>query len=306
MKLKKIILCLTSLVLVILLASCHTNEGTDIESDSTDSSSSNNGQHGGNSGTSQANASLVFSGMECEISNTSAIIHEGKIYKIVKPGTYTVSGTLDDGQIQVEVEKTESVTLVLDNFTGSCSDSAVIYIKSADKIDIDLQNDSVNTLTDASVYVFPDPTTDKPNACLYSSDDLTIKGGGSLIVNANYNNGIGCKNDVEIKNGKVTVSAVNNAVKGNDSVTVCGDAEVVIEAADDGLKADTIDRPDKGFVKVTENAKVTVSCTDDAIQATQNVTVTSGATVTIKSASQAVNCDGTVNVDNGCIVNQTP
>ena len=132
------------------------------------------------------------------------------------------------------------------------------------------------------------------------------QGGGSLIVNANYNNGIGCKNDVEIKNGKVTVSAVNNAVKGNDSVTVCGDAEVVIEAADDGLKADTIDRPDKGFVKVTENAKVTVSCTDDAIQATQNVTVTSGATVTIKSASQAVNCDGTVNVDNGCIVNQTP
>ena len=305
MKLKKIILCLTSLVLVILLASCQTNEDTDIESNSTDSSSSNNGQNG-NSGTSQANASLVFSGMECEISDTSAIIQEGKIYKIVRPGTYTISGTLDDGQIQVEVQKTEAVTLVLDNFTGSCSDSAVIYIISADKVDIDLQNDSVNTLTDASVYVFPDPTTDKPNACIYSSDDLTIKGGGSLIVNANYNNGIGCKNDVEIKNGKVTVSAVNNAIKGNDSVTVCGDAEVIIEAADDGLKADTIDRSDKGFVRITEQAKVTVSCTDDAIQATQNVTVTSGATVTIKSASQAVNCDGTVNVDDGCIVNQTP
>ncbi len=67
-----------------------------------------------------------------------------------------------------------------------------------------------STATDAKTYVFSDPTETKPNACLYAGCDLKIKGKGSLIVEGNYNNGIGCKNDLEISNGQITVSAPNN------------------------------------------------------------------------------------------------
>lgn len=236
--------------------------------------------------------------------DSSVVSINEKVYTIHTPGIYLVTGYMSDGQIRVEVDKTEQVTLLLDNFTGACSDSAVIYVVSADKVEIDLQKNSVNKVTDAQNYVFEDPLDDKPNACIYSSDDLTIKGGGTLYVNARYNNGIGCKNDLEIKNGFLNVSAVKNALKGNDSVTICGDAQVNITAANDGIKADTpaTEKPDKGFVMITEMASVTVSCEDEAIQATQSITMTSGATLKIVKAKNIYKCDGTTSIDSGCIV----
>ena len=211
---------------------------------------------------------------------------------------------MEDGQIQVEVSDLDRVTLLLDNFDGKCSDSAVIYVINADRVYIDLAKGSVNTLTDAESYVFANPADDKPNACIYSSDDLTIKGGGRLNVYANYNNGIGCKNDIDIKNGNVTVKAVKNAIKGNNSVTVRGDAEVVITGAKDGIKTDNVDRADKGYIEITEMAKVVISCDDDALQATQNVIITDGATVTVVTASKAVNCDGKTSVADGALIIQ--
>lgn len=249
-------------------------------------------------------ATLHFSSAGCEISDTSTTTVNGKIYKIVKAGVYRISGTMEDGQIQVEVGDNDKVTLLLDNFDGKCSDSAVIYVINADKTYIDLEKGSVNTLTDATVYKFANPADDKPNACIYSADDLTIKGGGRLNVYANYNNGIGCKNDIDIKNGNVTVKAVKNAIKGNDSVTVMGDAEVVITGAKDGIKTDNLDESGKGFVSITETAKVVVTCSDDAIQATQNVIITEDASVTVVAASSAVNCDGDTSIADGSLIIQ--
>lgn len=247
-------------------------------------------------------ASLTFSESGCDISDTDAVSVSGKVYTITKAGTYTISGTMADGQIRVDIPKTEKATLLLNNFTGSCSDSAVIYVMSADEVYIDMEKESVNTLTDGNSYVFENPADDKPNACIYSSDDLTIKGGGTLNVIGNYNNGIGCKNDIDIKNGVVNVTAIKNAIKGNDSVTLRGDAVVNILDAKDGIKSDNTDKAGKGFVHVIEEAKLSVNCSDDAIQATQNVTITSGACLEIISASTDVNCDGTINIDDGCIV----
>ena len=137
--------------------------------------------------TSEFTASISFTANGCEISDTDAVVNSGKIYKIVKAGTYRITGTMEDGQIQVEVADTDRVTLLLDNFDGKCSDSAVIYVVNADRVYIDLEKGSVNTLTDASEYKFANPADDKPNACIYSSDDLTIKGGGRLNVYANWN-----------------------------------------------------------------------------------------------------------------------
>lgn len=253
-----------------------------------------------------AEIALTFYETEASISDSTAIVNTGKIYKIVKPGTYIISGKMSDGQIQVEVAKTEKVTLVLNNFDGSCSDSAVIYVISADKVSISLAENSVNMVTDAQTYVFSDPTQTKPNACIYSTDDLTIKGKGTLYVNGRYNNGIGTKNDLEVKNCSVYVSAVKNALKGNDSVTICGNAVVNVEYAKDAVKSDTtaVEKPGKGFVTITDTARVNVSCNNEAVQATQNITITSGAILNVIKARNAYKCDGTTNIDAGCIVTQ--
>ena len=248
--------------------------------------------------------SLNFYASGAVISDTSAIVAGEKVYKIVKPGTYTISGKMSDGQIRVEVDKTERVDIVLNNFDGTCSTSAVIYVVSADRVEISVRG--VNKVTDAQVYTYDNPGDTKPNACIYSSEDMSIKGDGTLYVNGQNNNGIGAKNDLEIKNVTLYVSAVKNALKGNDSVLVCGNATVNIEYAKDGLKSDTLatEKAGKGFVKITDTATVNVKCNDEAVQATQNITITEGATLNVISAAAPYKCDGTTNIYEGSVISQ--
>ncbi len=300
--LKKIsVILLIIITVTAIFISCDSSN-----SENTDTTAPQSGVNSENSSESseenavEETATMVFSGSTCNISDPSTVKVSGKIFTIIAPGIYRISGTLSDGQIRVEVDKTERVTLLLDNFNASCSDSGVIYVVSADKVYIDLEKGTANTLTDASVYVF-EGAEDKPNACIYSSDDLTVKGGGTLTVNANYNNGIGCKNDVDIKNGVINVKAVNNAIKGNDSVTVYGDAVLNILGAEDGIKTENADEPEKGFITITEEAVVNITCSDDALQSAQAVTVTEGASVTIDCGGSPINCDGDQNIANGSV-----
>lgn len=315
MKLFRIIsLLIAVMMLTLVFASCDNGSGNtddtsaaaqDTSADVSDTTSDQ--QQGTTEETTGADAKdtvdyeLIFVDSNCKYSDASAQKIEGNTITLVKPGNYKLSGTLSDGTIVVDVQKTEKVTLMLDNFTASCSTSAVIYVKSADKVYLDLQKGTTNTLTDASTYKYASATETKPNACVYSSDDLTIKGGGTLVINANYNNGIGCKNDIEIKNGHVIVTAVKNAIKGNDSVTVKGDAEVIIKGCEDGIKTDSLDEG-KGFIVITEEAQVNITCNDDALQASQSITVTTGVTVLVSAGGDITNCDGQLNIDDGTIV----
>ena len=237
---------------------------------------------------------LTFNGVQCNESVAGTLSVDGSAFVISKGGFYTLTGDLSDGQIKVAVPKTEEITLIFKNFTASSSKSAPIYIDSCDKATILLAAGTVNSLTDSSIYVFANPADDKPNACIYSADDLTIKGDGSLTVTGNYNNGIGCKNDLRIKSGTITVTAPNNILKGNDSVTIEG-GNITLSGGEDAIKSDTTDRTDKGFVLIDGDAKVTIDCIDDALQATQSITVGAGTSVTITAGGNALNCPGTIN-----------
>ncbi len=240
---------------------------------------------------------LTFSGNQLNASVTdNGITVEGGAFVITRGGTYELRGDLSNGQVRVSVGKTADVELILNNFTASCNNSAPLYVESANKATIVLATGSVNSLTDAKLYQYATPGEDKPNACLYSSDDLTIEGKGTLTVTSQYNNGIGCKNDLRIKEGTITVTAPNNIIKGNDSVEI-EEATVTLSGGEDAIKSDTTDRTDKGYVLITSGAKVTINCIDDALQATNSITVEAGATVTGTAGGDAVNCPGTINVD---------
>ena len=240
---------------------------------------------------------LTFNGNQLSTSvQDTGITVESGAFVITRGGSYELKGDLSNGQIKVAVPKTEQVELIFNNFTASCNTSAPLYIESADKATIMLAAGSVNTLTDATLYVFPNPAEDKPNACIYSSDDLTIKGTGTLNVNGNYNNGIGCKNDLRIKDCTLNVTGVNNILKGNDSVEI-ENANVKLSGGEDAIKSDTADRTDKGYILISAGAKVEINCIDDAIQATMSITVEAGCTVTGNCGGDALNCPGTINAD---------
>jgi hypothetical protein len=77
---------------------------------------------------------------------------EGSTLTINNKGTYVLSGELETGQIIVDAGEKDKVKLVLNGVRVNCSDSAPIYIKSADKVFLTLQKGTENTLTDGRIY----------------------------------------------------------------------------------------------------------------------------------------------------------
>ena len=302
---KKLILTLLALVLILSMVACDNGAGTTTPETNADGtpagttqgSNNNNDPGTNNPGTTPSSIVLTFNGNQLSTSVQDAgITVEGGAFVITRGGSYELRGDLSNGQIRVNVGKEADVELIFNNFTASCNNSAPLYIVSANKATIFVAAGSVNTLTDATMYQFANPADDKPNACIYSSDDLTIKGTGTLNVNGNYNNGIGCKNDLRIKECTLNVTAPNNILKGNDSVEIEG-AKITLSGGEDAIKSDTTDRADKGYILITAGSKVEINCVDDAIQATMSITIEAGATVTGTCGGDPLNCPGTMNVN---------
>ncbi len=199
---------------------------------------------------------------------------ENNIVKITAAGTYSISGELKDGQIIVEATKEDKVQIQLNNATLSCSNSAPIHVKTAKKAVIALVEGTQNTITDGSEYVFEDTTTDEPNAAIFSKDDLTIIGTGSLVVNANYNNGITSKDDLKIEGGQITVNAVADGLRGKDSITIL-DGQITIDAKEDGIKSSNAEEADKGYIHIAGGI-LNITSGQDGIQAETNAVIADG------------------------------
>ncbi len=242
---------------------------------------------------------LELKGSSYAVSQSGCVTVQGNVLSIVKGGTYEVFGTLTNGQLRVCVEKTEKVELIFAGVSITNSSSAPLYVDSADKVTIQLKAGTENTLTDALTYRFPEGE-DKPNACLYSSEDLTIEGEGKLTVTANYNNGIGTKNDLKIKGGNIVVNAANNALKGNESVVISG-GTLHLEGAD-GIKSDSL-LEGEGWVEIV-GGTVELVCSDDGIQAVSSVVIDTGAVVTVTAADKDVNCDGVSDIADGALISK--
>lgn len=228
--------------------------------------------------------------------NGSGAVADGTVVTITAPGVYKLQGSCADGQVLVELDKAEKAQLVLAGLTLTCQSSAPLYVLSADKVSLTLAPDTVNTFADGKAYT---AAFDKqPNACICSRDDLVINGTGTLNVEGNFNNGIGSKNDLRIAGGNITVSAVKNALKGNDSVAI-QNGVITLTAGKDAIKTDNEDKPGKGYVYIA-GGDIRITAGDDAIQATQDVTVTGGA-IAVTVAGKAVNSKGSQDVATGVI-----
>ncbi len=210
----------------------------------------------------------------------------GQTATITQGGTYVLEGSLSDGRIIVALtDNTEKVHLICNGITIHSS-SVPIWIQQADKAVITLAEGTVNTLTDGTDYAVGSDTDTAPSACLYSKEDLTINGSGSLIVNGNCNNGIHTTDDLRIVDGNITVNAVNHGLRGSDSVVI-KDGTLTVTAQGDGIKSTTTDTEGKGYVDV-EGGTVTVTAAQDAVDAAVALVV-SGGTLKLQSGGGAAN-----------------
>ena len=159
-----------------------------------------------------AEASLTLQGSSI-IFNGSGISVEGTTGTITSAGTYRISGTLDDGRIIVNTEDNDTVKLVFDGVDIACSTSAPLYIVNAEKTVITLADGKDNYLSDGNSSIVENTESDEPDAVIFSRDDLTLNGSGSLTVTATNNHGIVSKDDLKIIGGHITVTAAGDGIQ---------------------------------------------------------------------------------------------
>ncbi len=198
---------------------------------------------------------------------------QGNVLTITAAGTYVFSGKLTNGQIIVDAQEKDTVHLVLNGAEISCSDNSPIYSKQAKKTILTLAEGTSNTVIDGEKHTSA-ADEDGPDAAIFSKDDLTINGSGSLIVQGNSNNGIGTKDDLVITGGSLNIKAVNDGLRGRDSISINGGTFTIVSGGD-GLQSNNDEAADKGWISL-DGGVFTITAGNDAIQAKTMLQVTEG------------------------------
>ena len=227
------------------------------------------------------------------VDGEGATVENNKI-TITSAGTYSIKGTLSDGQIIVNAGNEDKVYIILNGVNITCSNNAPIYVKNAKKAIISLADNTENYIKDGGTYVLEDESTDEPNAAIFSKSDLIFVGNGSLTVDAKYNNGITSKDDLKVQSGNITLNAVGDGLKGKDSVAIA-DGNITITSGKDGIVSSNDEDPEKGYVLI-EGGKVNITAGRDGIQGETNAFVKDG-DITINTGGGSQNA--VAKVENG-------
>ena len=222
----------------------------------------------------------------------------GTVYYITASGDYTVKGQLKNGQIVVSVPDTAAdsgtVKLILSGASVSCDFGAPVSALSAEKVDVEATEGTYNIITDTrSLAAQADVAEDDaaavvPDAAIFAECDLKLSGKGTLVVDANCDNGIKTKDDLTVKNITLKVTAPGNALKGNDSVSIESGNIILISTEGDGLKTSSTDLSSKGKQRGTvtvSGGQVDIYAAKDGISAAYDAVIDGSAVVNIFTAS---------------------
>lgn len=227
---------------------------------------------------------------------TPAITWIDNTLHITDGGTFSLSGTLDEGQIIVDADKNDVVTLILDGVSVKSTTSAPLVVESAEQVILTLAKGSKNKLEDTADRGDPDALTATKTAVIHADEDLIINGEGSLEIVAGYNNGIRSKNSVDIESGTVTVTAVNHGIRGTDDVTIKG-GTLAITAGKDGIKSDNIEETERGFIRI-DGGTIAITAEGDGMQA-DNYIVINGGTLAISAGKRGIKATNNLTLNGG-------
>ena len=196
---------------------------------------------------------------------------------------YSISGTLI-GNIVIDAGDYD-FELVLNGLTLSSTQEVPICIISGEDVTISAKKGTTNTIYDQRDAVAEEDIS----ASIYSKCDLKIQGKGKLVIVSTNNNGIHSKDDLSVKNLTLYVTAVNNCLKGNDSVTITSGAITLNATSGDGIKTSNSELSSSG----KQRGSVTINSDDG------------DTTVTIKAYCDGIDsaCDAIIEETNGGSLN---
>lgn len=218
------------------------------------------------------------------VKGNGAYVYNGDVY-IAFAGKYILSGKLTNGNVIINADGDDKIWLMLDGVSIHCEDDAAIRIEQADKVFITLADETENSLSAGSQYK-TDVISAGVDGTIYSRDDLTINGNGSLYVTAEYQHGIVCNDDLVLTGGSVTVEAVQDGLHANDSVRI-KDTDINISAGDDGI---AVSNDDETAFLYIESGNINISSCYEGLEA-NDITIAGGA-IDITPTDDGINANG--------------
>ncbi|MBQ9938993.1 MAG: carbohydrate-binding domain-containing protein [Oscillospiraceae bacterium] len=181
------------------------------------------------------------------VASSDIVNISGSEITITEEATYVVSGELTDGMLIVNAPDTAKLQIVLNAVNITSKTSAALYIYNADKVFLTLAEGTVNTLANGGSFTAIDDNN--IDAALFSKQDLTLNGTGSLTVISPAGHGIVSKDDLVITGGTYTVNSASHGLDANDSVRIIN-TTLNIDAGKDAIHAENTDDPSLGFIYI--------------------------------------------------------
>ena len=213
---------------------------------------------------------ITFSDSNINVDGSGATV-KGNVITIYDGGAYLIEGSSNDARIVITASKKENVQLFLNNVNLKSSDYAVISVTLADKVIITNIKGTTNILEDSNDYSLTG-SEDNTDATIFSKEDLTINGAGTLNLIGNYNNGLVSKDDLKIINTNLSITSVNTAINGKDMVAI-SNATIKIDAKGNGIKSSNTEDTSLGYITINDST-ITVVATEDGIEAETNLSIT--------------------------------
>ncbi len=209
---------------------------------------------------------------------------------ILGEGVYVLSGSLSDGQIVVDADKSK-VQLVFSDVSVSNGSTAAIYVKNADKVFVTLKEGTTNTLSVTGEFTAIDDNN--IDGVIYSKDDLCFNGAGTLLIDCANGHGIVSKDDLKVTGGTYEIMAAGHALSGKDSVRIAN-GSFTLSTGTSAIHSENEEEEENGYIYIADGL-FTISSEGKGINATAGVYLMNG-------IYEIDAKDDTIHSDEGCIV----
>ena len=180
-----------------------------------------------------------------------------------------------NGQIVIDAGDDYKFELELNGVKLYSGEYNPVTVLSGDKVTLTAKKGTQNYIYDTRAAISDDDETSY-SAAIYSVCDLDLGGKGELVVVSANNNGIHTKDDLKVKNLTLYVTCEDNALKGNDGVTVTGGTLTLIAKTGDGIKTSNSSLSSKGKQKGTialTGGTIDIYAACDGMDAAYNVEI---------------------------------
>ena len=227
---------------------------------------------------------ITLNGDSVSVNGNGAYVYDGNVH-ILYAGEYILTGELDGGSIIIDADKNDKIWLLLNGVSLYCEDNAAIVIEQAKKVFLTLASGTENYISSGAEYA-SEAVAAGIDGAIYSRDDLTINGSGSLSVTAGFRHAIVCNDDLVITGGNIEIEAAQDGIHANDSARFAG-ANITINAGDDGITVSNDD--ETGYVYI-ESGNINIPTCYEGIEAV-DITV-AGGILDITPTDDGINASG--------------